>query len=58
MDSTMKEVTFQGGERGQAKNLPRRSRRNLSSHDRVSGPKSFPGRSAVLVSLQVWPNLK
>ena len=27
-------------------------------HEQMSGRKSSPVRSAVLVSLQVWPNLK
>ena len=38
-----------------SKSLPRTSRRK---HERVSGRKSSPGRPAVLVSLQVRPNLK
>ena len=34
--------------------LPRSRRK----HERVSGSKSSPGESAVLVSLHVWSNLK
>ena len=41
--------------RASKKSLLSRSRRK---HERVSGRKSSPGRSAVLVSLQIWPNLK
>ena len=41
--------------RANKKSLPRTSR---TKHERVSGRQSSPGRSAVLVSLQVWPNLK
>ena len=41
--------------RASKKSLPKSSRRK---HERVSGCKSFPGRSAVLVSLLLWPNLK
>ena len=40
VDSTVNEGRFQGGERGR---LPRGSRRK---HERVSGCKSSPGRSA------------
>ena len=42
-------------ERASKESLPRRKKRK---HEQVSGRKSSPVRSAVLVSLQVWPNLK
>ena len=41
--------------RASNKSVSRRCRRK---HERVSGRKSSPRQSAVLVSLQVWPNLK
>ena len=45
MDSIVKEGRFKGGKGRQAstKSLPRRSR---TKHERVSGRKSSPGRSA------------
>ena len=44
VDSTVKEGRFLGGKGGKAKkSLPRRGRRK---HERVSGRKSSPGRSA------------
>ena len=48
MDSTVKEGKFQGGEGGEAKR---------ASLGEVEGNVSR-GISRVLVSLQVWPNLK
>ena len=41
--STEKEGRFQGGDRASKKSLPKRNRRK---HERVSGRKSSPGRSA------------
>ena len=56
-----------GGLHRERRQIPRRkgraSRKSLSrtsrrKHERVSGRKSSPGRSAVLASLLVWPNLR
>ena len=54
MDSTVKEDGFQGGEGRHAKKPPYKKRR----HERESGRKSSLRGPGVLVSLQVWPNLK
>ena len=56
VDSTEKEGRFQGGKGGHVGRAS--SRRSRRKHERVSGRKSSPGRSAESwLSLLVWPNL-
>ena len=55
MDSLVKKGRLQGGEDGQAKRNPRRSR---MKHEQVSGCKSSPGRSSeVSLPSQVKPEV-
>ena len=54
LHSEGRQVTSRKG-RASKKSLPKGGR---GMHEWVSGRKSSPGRSAVLVSLQVWANLK
>ena len=53
VDSTVKAGSRK--ERASKENLPKRSSRK---HEQVSGRKNSSGRYGVLISLQVWPNLK
>ena len=50
------DFTVKEGFKEESKSMQRKPRISRRKHERASGHKSSPGRSAVL--LQIWPNLK